>query len=776
MDAEHLHGLMFDTLQSLPPPDFSDAPLENRDLQLVFRHDCQSLGCLDSQCVLCEHNPHRRCTVNFAQKYLVHDILRAKCDAPIRVEVIDRNTGQPVGDNLPSLSLELCILDGNQYDQRCGDMVDEERPEDIEACILRLNNKGNPLLVPGAGGSHNADNKVSVPMVSGYAMLPDIYVSDSSEALLSGRKPPFRLLARAIVTDSSSSESEPPVPIRLAVSEGFVVATRRTRTAGKVDIPNVDDHVGKLEHMGRETIKKLQDIRGSALAVGIDIHVPDNRIVKVGEFRKLALLAEADGHLRQKLQQVLKLSKEKWEEARDHAMRAVVADNRMRIWYADKSEMNMGLLFSCRLGNIELERPVGLLTKTTSSSGQTAMEATLMAQQTPAQRDQVRRLQPRAEAAWWQPGHPGWAIYPVDSDQFLSSGTLETMAPTYFEPPQVPLLANMGGGSATVSQGPIPSVFGPFIGTTQTSQSGMNTSSGFIQGFEGIPGIPANSPWAAMAGPIVQGNKGSMTAAAGGAAAQKAYESGRKEEKTEDGGANQAKTPFAFSTEQGNNVGELQAGSNIMPNYASNAAGAPGQFAQTTQAQAIPPSVTQEARDTSRAPDVANVSTTSAFAVAPPTVSGKMEGAPSFNFGNLQAMLGPDFKLPLSMSGLPSLASGDLEAILASYGSDTLGTTGRLPSVMLGKATSLEIPQNPAAQVNGNDKPVGANDDLYRKNSGLESMQSIEQALDGVREKGGAGKAGAGGGQTADANAAMDAAIAAVERSSKEQLSGHKRK
>ena len=52
----------------------------------------------------------------------------------------------------------------------------------------------------------------------------------------------------------------------------------------------------------------------------------------VGEFRKLALLAEGDGHLRQKLQQVLKLSKEKWDDARDHAMRAVVADNRMRIW------------------------------------------------------------------------------------------------------------------------------------------------------------------------------------------------------------------------------------------------------------------------------------------------------------------------------------------------------------------------------------------------------------------------------------------------------------
>ena len=57
--------------------------------------------------------------------------------------------------------------------------------------------------------------------------------------------------------------------------------------------------------------------------------------------------------------QVLKLSKEKFDDARDHAMRAVVADNRMRIWYVDKSNMEVGLLFTCRLGNADLERPVG---------------------------------------------------------------------------------------------------------------------------------------------------------------------------------------------------------------------------------------------------------------------------------------------------------------------------------------------------------------------------------------------------------------------------------
>lgn len=103
--------------------------------------------------------------------------------------------------------------------------------------------------------------------------------------------------------------------------------------------------------MGRETVKKLQDVRASAAACGVDLAVPDNRVDKVGEFRRLALLAEADGHLRQRLQQVLKLSKEKWEEARDHAMRAVVADSRMRIWYADKVRRGR---WSCGLGGPEV--------------------------------------------------------------------------------------------------------------------------------------------------------------------------------------------------------------------------------------------------------------------------------------------------------------------------------------------------------------------------------------------------------------------------------------
>lgn len=62
---------------------------------------------MDPQCVLCEHNPHRRCNVNFAPKYLVNDVLKAKCEAPIRVEIIDRATGVPVGDDIQDIHLEV---------------------------------------------------------------------------------------------------------------------------------------------------------------------------------------------------------------------------------------------------------------------------------------------------------------------------------------------------------------------------------------------------------------------------------------------------------------------------------------------------------------------------------------------------------------------------------------------------------------------------------------------------------------------------------------------
>ena len=42
----------------------------------------------------------------------------------------------------------------------------------------------------------------------------------------------------------------------------------------------MDDHVSKLEHMGKETVKKLQDIKGAAIQTGVDISVPMNTITR----------------------------------------------------------------------------------------------------------------------------------------------------------------------------------------------------------------------------------------------------------------------------------------------------------------------------------------------------------------------------------------------------------------------------------------------------------------------------------------------------------------
>ena len=63
-------------------------------------------------CELCRQTPHRRCTSTFANKYLSGDQLKAKCGARIRVEVIDRRTGEPIPSHvLRDLQVEVGRLE-----------------------------------------------------------------------------------------------------------------------------------------------------------------------------------------------------------------------------------------------------------------------------------------------------------------------------------------------------------------------------------------------------------------------------------------------------------------------------------------------------------------------------------------------------------------------------------------------------------------------------------------------------------------------------------------
>lgn len=113
----------------------------------------------------------------------------------------------------------------------------------------------------------------------GQAPLSDLQCTTSSEALLCGKAPTFRLLVWAIDRASGT-----PVPnVTYVVSESFVVATKRVKHAIKSDIPSIGDHISKLVHIGKATVDKLQDIRQAAVEENLDLELPEelNRVDKV---------------------------------------------------------------------------------------------------------------------------------------------------------------------------------------------------------------------------------------------------------------------------------------------------------------------------------------------------------------------------------------------------------------------------------------------------------------------------------------------------------------
>ena len=81
-------------------------------------------------------------------------------------------------------------------------------------------------------------------------------------------------------------------------------------------------------------------------------------VAAVGQFKELVESSETDQPLQETLKKVLNFTSNGWHKAREHAMRAVSTDNRMRAWCADDS-LEDGLLFKCYLGRVDLEAPVG---------------------------------------------------------------------------------------------------------------------------------------------------------------------------------------------------------------------------------------------------------------------------------------------------------------------------------------------------------------------------------------------------------------------------------
>eukprot|EP00775_Hariotina_reticulata_P013584 gene13584-13709_t len=321
---------------------------QQRRLQLVLRHTCLSSGCGETCCDLCRYNPSRLCRNNLKSKYLIDDHLKAKCGGALHVVVADEldEQQQAVTDALTDAVLEVHILNGDKYKELApnGDAQGLLSQQQLRTCIVTpIANSNKPLLKRETGFT-------SVPW--DMRMLLPLECTTSSEALLQGKAPTFRLLVWAVDRISGM-----PLPaVGYAVSESFVVATKRVKHALKNDIPCIDDDISKLLHVGRATIDKLKDIKKAAAEEGKELHVPDalNQIAKVGQFRELVDMTELSNELKQKLRQLLKFSPEKWEELAQHALSAVVPDYRPRVWWC--TDIKGGLVFPCRGGAAQVEQ------------------------------------------------------------------------------------------------------------------------------------------------------------------------------------------------------------------------------------------------------------------------------------------------------------------------------------------------------------------------------------------------------------------------------------
>ncbi|GAB4816111.1 hypothetical protein N2152v2_003157 [Parachlorella kessleri] len=332
------------------------------------------------------------------------DVVEAKCGAQIYVVLVDAATGQLVQQGLEDAFLQIGLIDGRKFE------AEGAREEAIEDCLLLLNKQGQPLLAHGRSGTYTDDKRIVIPMIHGQAILPDLKITDSSEALLTGRAPPFRLVVRGVRRTGEAIPGMVP-----ALSEPFVVATARVKGAAKLEIPHLEDHVSKIECVGVQTQKKLEDIRAAAAAANVpDLHLPVNSVTKVGQFRELVEMAERSKPLRETLKQVLRLTKG-WDVARDHVRRAVDTDVQLRS-YSPDGRADVGLVFKCGAFNvIDINHPIGLLRRKQNPQqpNQELVDIVWLPRDVASCPDAVRKLLPQASTAWWNEGHPGWAFLPL---------------------------------------------------------------------------------------------------------------------------------------------------------------------------------------------------------------------------------------------------------------------------------------------------------------------------------------------------------------------------
>ena len=366
---------------------------------LAFTHACRHYGCREPGCALCAANPRRACATTLAPKCLAGDALRAACGADVRVELVPLGGDAGLLPPPPDLAVELSVVDGRAYDA----LLASGRGGDAAcaaACAVAHNKGGAPLLAGARGARRGAAGGLLVPASApGTFPLVDVSVTGSSESLLSGQKPPFRLLARAVAAVGGAQLRG----CAIAVSDPFVAATPRVRSAVKADVPVVTDHVSKLVCVGPQTQAKLADIPAAAAAAGVALPpLPHATVTTVGQFRDVAAAAAGDPDACDALKKVLKLTKG-WDAAAEHAAAAVSLDGRARLWAGGAGD---ALAYCAELGAVDPTAPAGVV-----CAAPTGARLDPFDRLPPARRAAAAASAAATAAAWFEAGHPGWRVW-----------------------------------------------------------------------------------------------------------------------------------------------------------------------------------------------------------------------------------------------------------------------------------------------------------------------------------------------------------------------------
>ncbi|KAG2453449.1 hypothetical protein HYH02_001670 [Chlamydomonas schloesseri] len=360
---------------------------------LRFTHRCKFLGCMRKDCGLCKNNPNKKCREedNFDECYADGQVLKSKCESDVSLELINLRTGLP--EALPSVEIAVTVVDGDSYS--------ESAPANYGHVRELLKNDDESILLGAyqAGSKTDPDGRLYLRMTEGLVKLPDVCVTDKNDTFHFNNETfsTFRLMAKAVRREYGRLVVVENV--RPTVSGKFIVKTQRAlNDYRKSEYPHYKDELTKLKHIGSITAQRLREIQSH-------LDCPYSSIETVEQLKQLMLFADQNRQVENKMLELLNMKgkhKHKWDYLREVLVERVVYDDMLhRLWYTDES-MTQGVLFACKQGQINMERPIGLV--------QRGQNGRLMVNSNPSGPDSelLKQWRQLAEADWCRPNHRNW--------------------------------------------------------------------------------------------------------------------------------------------------------------------------------------------------------------------------------------------------------------------------------------------------------------------------------------------------------------------------------